>query len=378
MVKIVDDTLHITIYREFCEPLKKMWLALQDDVKVEAFQTYEWLFHWQSVVGSMSDNISPCLIVVHDNCRSLAAIFPFSLRRVGIFRVIEFMGGAQSDYNAILLRREYRNHNAFKDIWKLVLRNLPSHDIKLFLRMPLVLDDLPNPMVSILPVSYQTSSYSATLASSWELFSNRLPSKMLKENARFSRRLSEIGRLKFKIATSIEDYNNLCEDLFRQKQMRYNETGARNILLNLSVKNFYKNAFFAKSNRIQFQLSSLMLDDKTMATHWGVIYGDTFYYLLPAFESGDLDKYSPGRLLLQNLIEWAIGAGIKKFDFTTGSESYKRIWCDSTVKLYKAILPNTFLGIIFKIIFEFAFWAMKFRYIHKLAVVLFHKLKKYE
>ena len=74
------------------------------------------------------------------------------------------------------------------------------------------------------------------------------------------------------------------------------------------------------------------------------MYKDTFYYLMPTYESGEWGKYSPGRLLLLELIKWSINSGLKYFDFTVGGEAYKKNWCNIEVELYETIHPVRIYG----------------------------------
>ena len=51
-------------------------------------------------------------------------------------------------------------------------------------------------------------------------------------------------------------------------------------------------------------------------------HNNQYLYYLPSFNS-EYKKYSPGRLLLEKSIEYAIDRKFKKFDFLNGNESYK-------------------------------------------------------
>ena len=84
-----------------------------------------------------------------------------------------------------------------------------------------------------------------------------------------------------------------------------------------------------------------------VATHVGILDVDTLYYLMPAHEGGDWEKYSPGRLLLEKLMEWSIQKKLKVFDFTVGVEQYKKVWCDTKTSLFETLEAVTFKGLIY-------------------------------
>ena len=88
----------------------------------------------------------------------------------------------------------------------------------------------------------------------------------------------------------------------------------------------------------------MTLNEKILSTHWGAIYKKRFYYLMPSY-AVEWGRYSPGRLLLVNLIEWSIQNGLKVFDFTVGSEDYKKIYCDQEMKIFERIEIVSIFGI---------------------------------
>ena len=62
------------------------------------------------------------------------------------------------------------------------------------------------------------------------------------------------------------------------------------------------------------------------------------------------EKYSPGKILLQYLIKWCIENKIEVFDFTIGSENYKKEWCDNELKLNEISFSNNYKGNLYIIL----------------------------
>ena len=95
-------------------------------------------------------------------------------------------------------------------------------------------------------------------------------------------------------------------------------------------------------------MTNASANNNTMiATHLGVIHNGTYYYLMPGYEGGDWIKYSPGRLLMEYLLEWSIKNGLKVFDFTIGSEPYKLKWCEKNINLYETVVSYSIKGLIY-------------------------------
>jgi CelD/BcsL family acetyltransferase involved in cellulose biosynthesis len=90
--------------------------------------------------------------------------------------------------------------------------------------------------------------------------------------------------------------------------------------------------------------SSLNLDSKPIAWHFGFIYNSRFWYIKPAYDV-EWQSYSPGTVLLLRLIEASIQRGLSYFDFTWGNESYKRHYATAQDCVYRRTwYPGTLRG----------------------------------
>jgi CelD/BcsL family acetyltransferase involved in cellulose biosynthesis len=94
-------------------------------------------------------------------------------------------------------------------------------------------------------------------------------------------------------------------------------------------------------------ISACFVGDEIIATHWGFVAANRFYWIMPAYEGGVWSKYSAGRLLMEELISWAYGEGLAVFDLGIGDEPYKFKISDSVVELFRGVTANTRLGKIF-------------------------------
>jgi len=341
-----DMPLQFHLYHSFDATLEGTWRQLQEDSDHYVFQTYEWLAHWQRTAGQNSHGIEPLVAVVSNSQRPLA-LFPFGIRKSGSARVLEFLGGGQCDYNAPLILPGIFTTEQFRDLWDKVLDSLPAHDVRYFVRVPQQLGGLRNPFLDIAPSFCEGFAYAAALPDSWGEFRCGLPAKFQKDNARMIRRLSEMGRLEFVVAKTTSEFSDIVETMFTQKERRYKETGARNILADANTRTFYRGLMASVDRDAHIHMSALMLDDEVLATHLGVFHRNRFYYLFPTYAGEAWAKFSPGRLLLEHLVQWAIANRLRVFDFTVGGETYKEIWCDSEMPLYRIVEPLTLRGHIF-------------------------------
>jgi CelD/BcsL family acetyltransferase involved in cellulose biosynthesis len=244
----------------------------------------------------------------------------------------------------------------FNAIWKTLRQSLPEHDVLHLVRMPEKLGERSNPMIAALSSRHESYSYSARLPLSWEEFRERLPKKMLKDNARMIRRLTEKGSLEFKTARSAEDFHEFIEMMFDQKRRRYRQTGVRDVLADQYVQQFYRSLDRYVSGKFIVSLSVLNLDDEILATTLGVVFKESFSYLVPTYAGGDWPKFSPGRLLLEHLVKTSVSNQLATFDFTVGSEGYKTIWCDQKMSLYRKVEGASVIGLSFVVWLNLISW----------------------
>jgi hypothetical protein len=69
-------------------------------------------------------------------------------------------------------------------------------------------------------------------------------------------------------------------------------------------------------------LSSLDAGDRTVAAHLGLVWGATTHWWLPGYDR-DASWGSPGRLLLEWVMQQSYERGDRRFDFLRGGSSYK-------------------------------------------------------
>ena len=112
--------------------------------------------------------------------------------------------------------------------------------------------------------------------------------------------------------------------MIAQKKIRYDETNIWNMFDFKEYKNFYNKILHKKGFKNKLHVSALRIEKELISTHFGLVHKGIFYYLMPSY-STEWKKYSPGKVHLLLLIEWAIKNKLNVFDFTVGGESYKNM-----------------------------------------------------
>ena len=324
------------------QPLREAWEDLERNGCSYIFQTVEWVDHWLNTVGK-AQGIDPFLFSVDfENKNSPMLILPLGIRTFGGIRILTHLGGFHADYSGVVMAKGCGLGG--KELWNLVLAEARMRQIDgIWVRnIPSELPCSTNPLY--LPSCRKMEeAHSITLDGSWEEFiSTRIKTRVKADSRRQKKRLSELGTLRFNVAESRDEAVFWTETMIAQKRIRYAFLGIRDQFENPENSDFYLRSLMERSTHPP-HVSALTLDDKILAVHWGEVYSGRFYYLMPSHDP-HWERYSPGRLLLEHLIEWSFKEQLDVFDFTSGAETYKFDWTDKGISLYEFKVPLTGKG----------------------------------
>jgi CelD/BcsL family acetyltransferase involved in cellulose biosynthesis len=119
-------------------------------------------------------------------------------------------------------------------------------------------------------------------------------------------------------ASDIEIY---IEDFFAQHIERWRGTLSPSLFHDERNKQFYRHIVRVLPTG-WITLSVLKWREQVLGFHFGLSYGKRFIWYKPAFNVA-FARYSPGQVLLQEVMEHARTQGFEEFDFGVGKEAYK-------------------------------------------------------
>lgn len=338
--------MKLAVFNDFCAELEALWKALELSAQYHVFQSYEWLSFWQQTIGATSVGIKPWLCVVSDANHLPKMILPLGINVFFGSRVLRFLGGDQGDYLGPVLHNDWvTDVSSIESAWNMVEKAFPEHDVRHFIKMPSLWRFADNPMLKIWQSTFQDYAYSSKLPATIDEFRSMLKPKLRSDNNRQRKRLAEKGMVEFEVIEAGDTWPIAMDAMIEQKRRRYIETGVPDILSDSAVQKFYRDIPRQFSDGGKIHLSVLKLDGQILATHWGAVHRERFYFLMPTYVESVWARYSPGRLLLENLMEWCIQNDLKVFDFTIGGEEYKKNWCDEELQLLEHLRLATVRGI---------------------------------
>ena len=341
------------IYSDITPELEQQWRELEKNSNFFPFQKLEWI---KSYIKNMKLKNDKYLYycVFEDN--SLMAIFPLSIIKISVVKVLCFIGFKFADYCYPIINKKYdikkiNTKHIFENIYKefkfdnVIIKNQKE----LFFNKKNIFFDNEN-----YKDRYKEDlSYKININSTWEDYLDIRKKKIIKKlDKSIKRRLGE--NFEFKInsfdLTNIEKIK-IVNFLITKKRDQLNRTKIFHYLNNSKYENFFKEIFI--NNNANFvSYSYIKSNNSLIAVHIGFLHSNNFYYLFPVYDY-QFKQVAAGKFVISKLIRNSFENGYSSFDFTTGGEVYKQDWSNDKTILYSFIKNYSLLGRIFKLTYLF-------------------------
>jgi CelD/BcsL family acetyltransferase involved in cellulose biosynthesis len=151
-----------------------------------------------------------------------------------------------------------------------------------------------------------------------------LPATMKRHVENSLRAIKRIDRLSLKKADRLS-LDAAISILFSLHAKRWRLRGLPGVFETAEKQAFYRQAFGALLRDCALDLFTLFLGDVPIASLAALRKNEVLYYYIGAFDP-DYAKFSPGNLIIAQVIEFARMAGCHTFDFLRGREPYKYKW----------------------------------------------------
>lgn len=146
---------------------------------------------------------------------------------------------------------------------------------------------------------------------------------------RHCNRLDKLGKVDFRVLREPRELPRLLGVLYEQHIGRYREKGETSLFENPLARRFYERLSIGLLNAGWLNFSELTLDGEPIAVHFGFEYDRVMTWYKPAFDVA-YQRYSPGTVLIRNLIDYAKSRDFRALDFTVGNEAFKERFSNTT------------------------------------------------
>lgn len=322
-----------------------VWRELESrDVSYTPYQRFDFLAAWQRQVGER-EGASTFIVVAGDAERRPLALLPLvSSRSCGV-NVASFMGGKHATFNMALWDRDFAAGATEADMAAL-MAGIAEHsnaDVLALHQQPKTWSDLPNPL-ALLP--HQPSANDCPVL---VMEPGAEPSSLLSNS--FRRRLKGKERKlqpkpRYYIATEDADITRLLDWFFQVKPLRMAEQKLPNVFAERGVEEFVRSACLARldGGGRAIDIHALDCDDEVIAIFAGVADGNRFSMMFNTYTMSGNAKYSPGLILMRDIIDHYAARGYRALDLGIGSDDYKRLFCKNDEPIFDSFIALTARG----------------------------------
>jgi len=319
-----------------------IWRGLEDQAQFSTpYQRFDFLAPWQRQAGER-EGLRPFIVIAYDAERRPLMLLPLGLRHEHGVRTACFMGGKHATFNMALWDRDFAAGATAADLDALIsaIRAQSAADVLALTRQPLRWRDLPNPM-ALLPnrpsandcplLTIEPGAAPVTLISN--SFRRRLKGK--------ERKLQPLAGYRYHVASDEADITRLLDWFFAIKPLRMAEQKLPNVFAEPGVEHFIRGACMVRlaNGGHAIDIHALECDDEVIAIFAGVADGHRFSMMFNTYTMSDSSKYSPGLILMRDIIDHYAGRGYRAFDLGIGSDYYKRLFCKSHEPIFDSFIP---------------------------------------
>jgi CelD/BcsL family acetyltransferase involved in cellulose biosynthesis len=309
-----------------------VWRGLEDQRQFSTpYQRFDFLSLWQSQVGAR-DGLRPLIVIAYDRERKPLLLLPLALRQKHGIRIAGFMGGKHATFNMALWDRDFAAGATGADILELT-------------RQPLHWRDLPNPM-AMLP--HQASANDCPLMT---IVADAPPASRISSSFRRrlkgkERKLQALAGYRYCVAATDVEITRLLDAFFRIKPQRMAEQRLPNVFAEPGVEDFIRGACMARlaGGGHVIDMHALECDDEVIAIFAGVADGHRYSMMFNTYTMSGNSRYSPGLILMRNIIDHYAGLGYRALDLGIGSDDYKRLFCKSDEPIFDCFIPLSLRG----------------------------------
>src|SRR5204863_2077450 len=130
------------------------------------------------------------------------------------------------------------------------------------------------------------------------------------------------------------------------KPLRMAEQKLPNVFADPGIEEFVRGACTAplSGGRHAIDIHTLECDEEVIAIFAGVADGHRFSMMFNTYTMSAHSKYSPGLILMRDIIDHFALQNYRALDLGIGSDDYKRLFCKSDEPLFDSFLPLSARG----------------------------------
>ena len=310
--------------------LQNAWMELEQNGMGCAYHTYSWCKNWIKHIAKVENATAHILMGYHNQQPVILLPLAFhkhfgitTARWIGETLLNQNTGywhsSALMQVNAQQLRQRICNCLANNKVDVIALCNTPAQ-----------LEGTPFPLSNPEFTQSPNAIYPFQLNQPWEpLIKSKRSKAARKKHKTKLTKLQELGKIEFYAETTPKGQAEAVNAMLEQRKARQHKTGIPTAFSKPAYQNFIKEAFAEcaeENGATQPAIYTLKLNNKIISTCLALTHQGRLYCYSTSIACGNMQRYSPGELLMQHAIEESCRNGLHTFDFGLGEERFKLSW----------------------------------------------------
>jgi CelD/BcsL family acetyltransferase involved in cellulose biosynthesis len=321
-----------------------VWRALEEPGHLSTpYQRFDLLASWQRSVGER-EGARPFIVIARDAEQRPLALLPLALRQGHGVRTACFMGGKHTTFNMGLWDAEFAAQAVAADIDALFAPCRDQVDVLALTQQPKRWHDQQNPFAA-LPQQSPINGCPLLVMEPGGPPASRISNSFRRRLKSKEKKLQALAGYRYHLATSDADVTRLLDWFFRVKPARMAEQKLPDVFAEPGVEQFIRSACLAPRGEGRvIDIHALECDEEVIAIFAGVADGQRFSSMFNTYTMSEHARYSPGLILMRNIIDRYAEGGYRSVDLGIGTDDYKRMFCKDDEDIFDSFVALTSRG----------------------------------
>jgi CelD/BcsL family acetyltransferase involved in cellulose biosynthesis len=305
------------------------------------YQRFDFQAAWQKHVGE-HQGLRPFIVIAYDIDHQPLLLLPLAVAHENGMRIARFLGGKHATFNMALWRRDFAAGVTTADL-DVVMSAIRAHseaiDVLALTRQPERWEDLPNPL-TLWPHQPSVNDCPVMTIVPEALPADRISNSFRRRLKGKERKLQSLPGYRYTLATENADIKRLLDGFFTVKPLRMAEQKLPNVFADPGIEDFIREACLAPlaAGGHAIDIHALECDDEVIAIFAGVADGHRFSMMFNTYTMSGNARYSPGLILMRDIVDCYAARGYTSLDLGIGSDDYKRLFCKGDQPIFDSFL----------------------------------------
>ncbi len=324
-----------------------VWRGLEQSNQFSTpYQRFDFLAAWQRQVGER-EGTRPFIVIAYDKDRQPLLLLPLGIRRENGARIARFLGGKHATFNMGLWRKDFAATATAADLDALIsmIRAHAEADVMALTQQPRRWMDLPNPF-ALLPGQASVNDCPLLTMAPGAPPASRISNSFRRRLKGKERKLQTLPGYGYRLATDDAEIKRLLDWFFTIKPQRMAAQQLPNVFADPGIEDFIREACMTQlvGGGHAIDIHALECGDEVIAIFAGVADGQRFSMMFNTYTLSGNSKYSPGLILMRDIIDHYAERGFTSLDLGIGSDDYKRLFCKDDEPIFDSFVALSIRG----------------------------------